>query len=267
MSDTNTRDRILAVTRECLAQPDGLDTITIGAVAAAANISRATLYRYFPNKTALLQAAGVSSEELTNLPSTRERIIAATLEVVGERGVHSTTFEEIADRTGISVSGLHWHYKNKDELFAAIAQHVPFVPTIAANVAQVIAGDVDIETQLTGLLTTLLSEARKRRGMVRYVLFEAEIYPDVAQLASRHSIGRALPLLVELFEQYERQGILRPGSAQVRAQALLGMLLAQVLFRPALTSLPALDDAATARAYVDILLHGIMAQPQSDAAK
>ncbi|MEZ4556049.1 MAG: hypothetical protein R2854_06280 [Caldilineaceae bacterium] len=61
------------------------------------NINRATLYGYFPNKTALLQAAGVNGEELTNQPSTRERIIAATLEVVGERGVHNTTFEEIAD--------------------------------------------------------------------------------------------------------------------------------------------------------------------------
>ncbi|MEZ4610436.1 MAG: hypothetical protein R2838_09380 [Caldilineaceae bacterium] len=31
-------------------------------------------YRYFPNKTALLQAAGVSSEELTNQSSTREHV-------------------------------------------------------------------------------------------------------------------------------------------------------------------------------------------------
>ncbi|MEZ4610435.1 MAG: hypothetical protein R2838_09375 [Caldilineaceae bacterium] len=94
-------------------------------------------------------------------------------------------------------------------------------------------------------------------GMVRYVLFESGIYPDVAQLASRHSIGRALPLLVELFEQYERQGILRR-DRHVRAQALLGMLLAQVLFRPALTSLPALDDAATAhfRSYPPARHHG-----------
>ena len=264
MSDENTRERILSVTCELLNQQDEIRNITVSQVAAAADVSRATLYRYFPNKATLLRAAGVTNEQIGNITTTRERILEATIEIVGERGMHSATFEEIADRANLSVSGLHWHYRNKDELFADLAQHIPLVATIAAEVAQADTDEADIEKQLTRLITVLLTEANKRAGAVRYLLFEAEIYPEVARLASKHTLGRALPLLAQFFEHHERRGNLRPGSAQARAQALLGMLLVQITFRPAFTSLLASDEQETARQYVDILLHGILAKPQGE---
>jgi AcrR family transcriptional regulator len=49
-----TRDALLAAARELLARGE---TPTVGAAAAAASISRATAYRYFPNQQALLLAA------------------------------------------------------------------------------------------------------------------------------------------------------------------------------------------------------------------
>jgi AcrR family transcriptional regulator len=262
MKTKQTRQEILARTRELLSQQDGAGGITVSQVAAAAHVSRATLYRYFPDKAALLRAAGVTDEQSPNATSPRLRILEAVLEVAGERGMHAATLDEIASRAGLSRSGLHWHYKNKDELLADLAHYIPFLPTVEAEASQAGAEDADLETQLTRIAAVILEELGKRRGLLRFLLLEAAIYPDIARLASTHTIGRGLPLLAELFERHARAGRLRPGSAQARAQAFMGMFMVLLLLRPMFAPLLAPDDQETAQEYIEILLHGILAAPQ-----
>jgi AcrR family transcriptional regulator len=264
MSDDKTRKRILSVTRQLLRQQEGINRITVGKVAAAAHISRATLYRYFPDKATLLRAAGVDSEQLSDIVKPRVRILEAMIELAGERGMHATTLEEIANRAGLSLSGLHWHYKNKDELVADLAQYLPLVPAMEAEVLQAQGEEADIEAQLIHLASTLLMGMEKYREIARFAMFEAAVYPDIARLASNYTIGRAMQLLGRLFAEYARKGDLRPGSAQVRAQAFMGMFMVLLLLRPAFSPLLAPDDGETAREYVDILLHGILARPQEE---
>jgi AcrR family transcriptional regulator len=264
MSDDKTRKRILSVTRQLLRQQEGINDITVGKVAAAAHVSRATLYRYFPDKAALLHAAGVDDEQLSTVVKPRVRILEAVIELASERGMHAATLEEIANRAGLSLSGLHWHYKNKDELVADLAQYLPFVPAMEAEVLQAEGEGADIEAQLTHLTGTLLNSMGKYREIARFAIFEAAVYPDITRLASNYTLGRALPLLGRLFAEYERKGDLCPGSAQVRAQAFFGMFMVLLLLRPAFSPLLAPDDEETAREYVDILLHGILARPQEE---
>jgi AcrR family transcriptional regulator len=178
--------------------------------------------------------------------------------------MHATTLDDIASRAGLSRSGLQWHYKNKDELIADLVQYLPILPAVIAEVAQAEAATSEIETQLTRLVTVLLDVMEKYRGVLRFLLYEATVYPEIAQFGTTHTIGRALPLLTRLFEEYAARGKLRPGSAQVRAQAFMGMFMLLALLRPAFASLLAPDDRETARAYIDILLHGILATPQKD---
>jgi AcrR family transcriptional regulator len=258
MSDGGTRRRILTVTRELLRQQEGLNVITVGKVAAAAHISRATLYRYFPDKATLLRAAGVDNEQLATAVKPRVRILEAVIEIAGERGMHATTLEEIANRAGLSLSGLHWHYKNKDELIADLAQYLPLVPAMEAEVLQAESEDANLELQLRHLSETLLKSMDKYREIARFAIFEAAVYPDITRFASKHTMGRIIPLLMRLFAEHARRGELRPGSAQVRAQAFMGMFMLLVLLRPAFSSLLAPDDEETAKEYIDILLHGIL---------
>lgn len=264
MSDQPTRNRIVAVTRELLARPTNTDGVSVGQVAKAAHVSRATIYRYFPDKGTLLRAAGHEAGAPGERATPRERILAAMLEVVGERGLHAATLDEIAGRAGLSRSGLTWHYKNKDELIADLARYIPILSVVEDAVAQAASPGADLEAQLTLLVTVLLEQLGQYRGVIRFLLAEAAVYPDVARLTSTHTIGRALPLLARLFEQHERNGTLRPGSAQVRAQAFMGMFMSLFLLRPAFAALLAPDDGETAREYIDIFLRGTLAAPQEE---
>src|SRR4051812_9241679 len=213
------RDRILEATRVLLHQADDDRPVSVGQVAAGAHVSRATVYRYFPDKTALLQAAGASEANGALPTDPRARILEAALEVFGERGIHGSTLADIASRAGLSLSGLHWHFKNKDELVAGIGESIPIATTLMTEALRAEHDDADLEAQLTQIATVAMQMLKHRRATVRLIIFETSIHPDVARLARQHTIGRFLPMLASVFERHARRGALRPGSARARAQA------------------------------------------------
>jgi AcrR family transcriptional regulator len=260
MSD-HPRDRILEVTRGLLLRADEPRPVSMGQVAVAASVSRATIYRYFPDKTALLQAAGAGEGNGALPADPRGRILEAALDVFGERGIHAATLAEIAGRAGLSLSGLHWHFKNKDELVAGIGESIPIAATLMAEALRAESDDADLETQLTHIASVAMRELQRRRAMVRLIIFETGIHPDVARLARQYTIGRFLPMLASVFERHARRGTLRPGPARARAQALMGMLLLLALLKPTFDDLLHPNDAETVREYVQIMLRGILAAP------
>jgi AcrR family transcriptional regulator len=263
MSD-RPRDRILEATRALLDRPVDARPVSVGQVAAAAHVSRATVYRYFPDKTALLQAAGAGETNGTLPADPRSRILEAALDVFGERGIHAATLAEIASRAGLSLSGLHWHFKNKDELVAGIGESIPIATTLVAEALRAESDDADLETQLTHIVIVARQVMERRRAMLRLLIFETGIHPDVARLARHYTIGRFLPLLTAVFERHARRGTLRPGPARPRAQALLGMMVLLALLRPTFDDLLHPDDTETTREYVQIMLRGVLATPMGD---
>ncbi len=256
------RDRILETTRALLDRQAGMRPVTIGQVAAAAHVSRATVYRYFSDRTALLQAAGATNGTVQRPVDPRGRIIEAAFEVFAERGLHAATLADIANRAGLTLSGLHWHFKNKDELVAGVAESLPILSTMMQEALRAQMGDVDLETQLTHIATVGLRMMAHRRSALRLIIFEAGVHPDVAQFGRTHTIGRMLPMLAGLFELHARRGTLRPGSARARAQAFAGMLITLALLRPAFDDLLEPDDEETIREYVQIMLRGVLAAPE-----
>ncbi|MGE3271984.1 MAG: TetR/AcrR family transcriptional regulator [Chloroflexota bacterium] len=256
------RDRILEATRTLVGRNSAARTVTIGEVAAEAHVSRATVYRYFPDKTALLQTA-CATDAAASLPvDPRARILEAALDVFGERGLHAASLAEIASRAGLTLSGLHWHFRNKDELIAGVAEAIPVMPAILAEAVRAEHADADLEAQLTRIAAAALRFIARRRPVLRLIIFETGIHPDVARLARVHTIGRFLPMLTTLFERHAERGTLRPGPARARAQAFMGMLVILGLLRPTFDDLLEPDDEATAREYVQIIMRGVLAAPE-----
>ncbi|MCC7368276.1 MAG: TetR family transcriptional regulator [Chloroflexi bacterium] len=255
------RDRILEATRALAEREGGRRTVTIGEVAAEAHVSRATVYRYFGDKTALLQTAVTDRGGGAFLADPRARILEAALDVFGERGLHAASLQEIATRAGLTLSGLHWHFKNKDELIAGIAEYMPVLPAIESEMVRATHDDADLEGQLLRIAQAGLGFMARRRAVLRLILFETGIHPDVARLARTHTIGRFFPMLTALFERHAASGTLRGGSARARAQAFIGMLLLLGLLRPAFDDLLDPDDDATLREYARIMVRGVLAVP------
>lgn len=52
--------------------------------------------------------------------SSRDAILEATARIAGERGYEGTTIKAVSERSGLPASSIYWHFKNKDELIAAV---------------------------------------------------------------------------------------------------------------------------------------------------
>lgn len=55
---------------------------------------------------------------------TRERILDAAVELVGEKGLHAVTFRALATRLNVSAMAPYRHFENKAALVAALLDHV-----------------------------------------------------------------------------------------------------------------------------------------------
>jgi AcrR family transcriptional regulator len=186
-------------------------------------------------------------------------VIEAALEVFGERGVHAATLKEIAARAGLTLSGLHWHFKNKEELVAGLVDSLPLLPALRDEASQ--ADTADLERQLRHIAAVVLGTMRARPGLFRLVLCEGNLYPDVRRLFVEQGAGRALPVLAGIFEEHARRGELRPGPSRVRATAFMSLLAMLHLLRPALGDLVQADDEALVDEYIRIVLRGVLAAP------
>lgn len=53
---------------------------------------------------------------------TRERILAAAYQVAGELGIHRASVARIAERAGVAVGNLHYHFGSRDELLSQLME-------------------------------------------------------------------------------------------------------------------------------------------------
>lgn len=72
---------------------------------------------------------------------TRQRILAAAGEVAGESGFHGVSVARIAERAGVAVGNLHYHFGSLDELLRELMQQVTAEITAEALAAMEHGGD------------------------------------------------------------------------------------------------------------------------------
>lgn len=57
-----------------------------------------------------------------NGEESRRKILDAAVEVAGERGYDGTSINAVSARCGLPASSIYWHFKDKDELIAAVIE-------------------------------------------------------------------------------------------------------------------------------------------------
>jgi AcrR family transcriptional regulator len=57
-----------------------------------------------------------------NGEESRRRILQAAFEIAAELGYEGTSMAKVSERSGLPPSSLYWHFRNKDELLAAVIE-------------------------------------------------------------------------------------------------------------------------------------------------
>ncbi|WP_328869567.1 TetR/AcrR family transcriptional regulator [Streptomyces sp. NBC_00287] len=63
-----------------------------------------------------------SRKKRANGVESRERILDAAVEIAGERGYDGTSIAAVSAKCGLPASSIYWHFKDKDDLIAAVIE-------------------------------------------------------------------------------------------------------------------------------------------------
>jgi len=101
---------------------------TVAQIAAAAGISRATFHRVYGSRDELIRELEVLPD-----PGSRERILAAAIEMVGRTGLDRLSMDELAAAAGVSRASVYRLFPGKAALFAALVRAYSPMETVAAT--------------------------------------------------------------------------------------------------------------------------------------
>src|SRR5918992_1205574 len=197
----------------------------ISRIAREAGVSRATFYRHFGSRQALLEAVEVEPPQ-----PARERILEAAAELIGQSGLQALSMEELATAAGVSRATVYRLYPSKAALFGEIVKAFsPFAPLVRVVTEH---GNEPPETVIPLITRTFATVALPRIGIMRGVLLEAlSVRPDAVR-----GVQPFMPDVLAAIGGYlVRQmgaGTIRPMHPLLAVQAVLGPIAFHLLSRP-----------------------------------
>jgi len=208
---------------------DRLAGLSMDQLAAAAGVSRATLYRLFGNQQHLLHELGLQPP-----PTVRNRILDTALELVGRHGLAELSMDELAATAGVSRATLYRLIPGKEALFAELVRRFsPFEP-IAAVLETM--GDRPPAEVIPAITQAMAAAMDGHIGLLLQLLFEvsrsgpdhhsgADANQDAAQAM------RTLPLVAGYLDQQMAAGHLRRMDPVLAMQALAGPIVMHLLMQ------------------------------------
>jgi AcrR family transcriptional regulator len=197
----------------------------ISSIARRAGVSRATFYRHFGSRSALLRAV-----ELDPPISARDRVLAAGAELVSPGGLASFTMEGLATRAGVSRATLYRLFPSKAALFTElIRRYSPFDEVIRILDE---LGDQPPEVVLPAMARAMALAAYPRIGLLRGMILEVASGGSDALEGVQPVIPDVIARLAGYLEAQMAAGRLRRAHPLLAIQSMLGPVVFHVLTRP-----------------------------------
>lgn len=220
------RDRILTQARVVLAMGG---RPTVDDFARSAGVSRATFYRAFKSKDALLDAL-----ERTPEPATRERVLQAAIEMAGEHGIGALSMDDLADRAQVSRATVYRLFPGKPALFAALVHaYSPLDPVVEiVTRMQNEPPELVMPEIARTVYRTFYGDGESRIGLLRSLFFEVSgLSPDTEETA-REAIGTVVGVMTLYVVSQMQQGRLRQAQPFLALQSFIGPIFFHLLTRP-----------------------------------
>jgi AcrR family transcriptional regulator len=188
-------------------------------------------------------------------------IVAAALQVFGEKGFAGARIEEIAHLAGVSKGTLYLYFETKGDLFRAVV-HDAIVPNIDEVERTILALDLPFAELLRLLLPRFaqIVAARPVGAVVKMVVGESRNFPELARVWHDEVVQKGLGLLAGLIARAQAKGEVRPGDPRTHAFSIMGPMLMGLLWRETFTPVggAAVDLETVARQHVETVLAGLL---------
>jgi AcrR family transcriptional regulator len=223
----STRDRILERARRLVAHGAAP---SVAEFASAAGVSRASFYRAFRSREALLEELEVAPE-----PGARDRILRAAVEMIGRSGLTDLSMDDLADRARVSRATLYRLFPGKSALFTGLVNaYSPLEPVIEVVATRAGEPPHDVMPEVARTIyRSVYGSGENRTGLVRALFFEASRLAPDAEEAAREAITRVVGALAGYVVSQTEAGHLREMHPLLALQSFMGPVLFHVITRQA----------------------------------
>ena len=204
---------------------------TVDDFARAAGLSRASFYRVFRSRDALLEALERAPE-----PDARDRILEAAVAMIGGSGLAALSMDDLADRSGVSRATLYRLFPGKAALFAGVVEaHSPMEPVIRLLDTRHDEPPEALMPEIARTVYRTMYGGRvDRTGLLRALFFEVtSLSPDTEQ-AMRQGVLRLVGAMLAYIETNMSSGRLRRSHPLLALQSFIGPVFFHLITRRAL---------------------------------
>jgi TetR/AcrR family transcriptional regulator len=183
---------------------------------------------------------------------TEARILEAARAVFIQRGTSGARMQEIAKEAGVNQALLHYYFRSKERLSAAVFQQ--FAARMFPAVVQLLGGDLALNEKVDRVVALYLDNLSANPFLPAYLLSELHHQPErVQQLlaAAGAAPGQTMrPVVAKLATQIQAEvtaGRMRAIAPEQFAANLLSLCVFPFAARPMLAIVFGMDDAGFAR--------------------
>ena len=215
------------------------------------------------------RTAGGSAAPDARDGDTEQRILRAACTVFVRRGTAGARMQEIAAEAGVNQALLHYYFRSKDRLAAAVFREVAgrLVPAAVG----VLGSEAALEEKVERFVHLYIDTVRQHPFLPGYLLAELHHHPERLTTFVDPAAGQPVRLAGALLQQLGAQLRERAAAGQIRPIApeqfvanLLALCALPFVARPLLQAAFGLDEAAFER-FLDerrselpgLILHGL----------
>ena len=173
-------------------------------------------------------------------PDTRERILDAAKTALLENGTSGARMQDIANEAGVNKALLHYYFRNKDNLAAAVFERE--LKGLMGPVLQAMASDLALEEKVRTAIGLYIERLSAFPQMPGYVLAEMHFHPErleelftsVAGMAPTAMADRVFGALGRQIDEAVAEGRIRPISPHQFMVNLVSLCVFPFAARPLL---------------------------------
>jgi len=219
--DPTIRRQVMSAAREVLAQDAGA---AVAEIADRAGVSRATFYRHFGSRAALLESVALEPR-----PDARARILVAARDMLVGTSLAELSMDELAKAADVSRGTLYRLVPGKGALLQALIETYSPFEAIRGIVAEHRDDPPEIVLPLIG--RAIVGVAGERLGLMRAIFHEVTAGgPAVAEMGPLFE--QTLGLLASYITGQMAIGRIRPMHPILALQAFIGPIFFHLMTRP-----------------------------------